>query len=155
MTGSISRARRAAVCWCLALLSGAAVAPAHAEQFRRYDQWVVHYNAVRADFIPAEVAVAQGITRSKARGLVNITVLRTRDDGNTEPSEAQITLSVSNLAGQSQSVRLRPVRETGALYYIGEFRIGGQDTYRFDAELQPFGSEQVYKLKFAQELVAE
>ncbi|MCE3002085.1 MAG: DUF4426 domain-containing protein [Xanthomonadaceae bacterium] len=137
------------------LAATAALAPAWALRFATYDGFEIHHNAVRADFIPTEVARAQGITRSGSRGLVNIAVLRRAEGGTTSPAEASITLTVFNLAGQSQAVRLRPVREPNALYYIGEFRISGTDTYRFEAEVQPDGAPRAYPLRWSQQLFAD
>ena len=129
--------------------------PALAMRFATFDGFEIHHNAVRADFIPAEVARAQAITRSASRGLVNIAVLRRAEGGGTSPAEASITLTVFNLAGQSQAVRMRPVREPDALYYIGEFRISGTDTYRFEAEVQPDGAPRPYRLRWSQQLFAD
>lgn len=132
-----------------------AAAPALAMRFATFDGFELHHNAVRADFIPAEVARVQGITRSASRGLVNIAVLRRAEAGGTSPAEASITLTVFNLAGQSQAVRMRPVREPDALYYIGEFRIAGTDTYRFEADVQPDGAPRAYRLRWSQQLYAD
>lgn len=135
----------------IALLASAA---AGAAQFRTFAGNEVHYNAVRADFIEPEVAVQHGITRSASRGLVNIAVLRKPDgEGIGTPITAEIVLTVENLAGQSQAVRLKEVREATAIYYIGEFRITGTDTYRFSAEVKPEGAERWYNLRWAQQLV--
>jgi hypothetical protein len=128
---------------------------ASAAKFVTFDRFELHHNAVRSDFIPAEVAVAQGISRSASRGLVNIAILRRDDSGGKAPSEAVITLTVFNLAGQSQAVRMRAVREPDALYYIGEFRIAGIDTYRFEAEIEPAGAARAYSLRWSQELFAD
>lgn len=137
------------------LAASAVIVPAWALRFATYDGFEIHHNAVRADFIPAEVARVQGITRSASRGLINIAVLRRAEGGTTSPAEASITLTVFNLAGQSQAVRLRPVREPNALYYIGEFRISGTDTYRFEAEVQPDGAPRAYPLRWSQQLFAD
>lgn len=135
----------------LAIAAGAA----GAAQFLTFDRWEIHHNAVRADFIPAEVARVHGITRSTSRGLVNIAVLQRSESNATAPSAASITLNVYNLAGQSQAVRMRPVQEPDALYYIGEFRISGIDTWRFEAEVQPEGATRPYRVVWRQELHAE
>lgn len=139
----------------LALLLCLAAGSAGAAQFMTFDRWEIHHNAVRADFIPAEVARVHGITRSTSRGLVNIAVLQRAESGSATPSAAGITLTVYNLAGQSQAVRMRPVQEPDALYYIGEFRISGVDTWRFEAEVQPEGATRPYRVVWRQELFAE
>jgi hypothetical protein len=128
---------------------------AHAERYRTFDGYEVHYNAFRADFITAEVANTHGLTRSASRGLLNIAVLRRNEDGTTTPVEAVLTVNVANLADQTQAVRMKAVREAGALYYIGEYRISGEDTYRFEVDVQPGDTGRTYSLRFVQQLLAD
>ncbi len=128
---------------------------AHAERFRSYDGYEIHYNAFRADFISPEVANRHGLTRSGSRGLLNIAVLRRNEDGGTTPVDAVMTVTVANLAGQTQAVRMQTVREAGALYYIGEYRISGEDTYRFEVDVQPADTARTYSLRFVQQLFAD
>ncbi|MFN7552744.1 MAG: DUF4426 domain-containing protein [Pseudomonadota bacterium] len=137
------------------LLLAALVAPAWALRVATFEGFEIHHNAVRADFVPAEVARSHGITRSTSRGLINIAVRRRTESGATAPAEATITLTVFNLADQSQAVRMRLVREPEALYYIGEFRISGNDTYRFEAEVQPEGAARAYRLRWSQQIFAD
>jgi hypothetical protein len=128
---------------------------AGAEQFRSYDNYEIHYNALRTDFLTPTVARANAITRSKNRGLLNITVRRRNGDGTTSPSEAQVIVTVYNLIGQSQAIPMRVVKEPEAIYYIGEFRISGVDTYRFEASVTPADTSKTYELRFAQQLYAD
>jgi hypothetical protein len=130
-------------------------AASNAAQFRVFGDYEIHHNAVRADFIPTAVANAQGITRSATRGLVNIAVLRRTPAGDKRAAEAEITLTVFNLAGQSQAVRMRKVSEPDAIYYIGEFRISGIDTYRFEADVEPEDAGRAYALRWSQQLFAD
>lgn len=146
--------RRTVLC-LLALAALALAGIASASQFRTFGGYEVHYNAFRADFVPEEVAIRHGITRSASRGLVIIAIRDKREGGLGKPVEAVITLTAENLAGQSQAVRLKPSREGEDLHYLGEFRLAGSDTWRFDAEVQPAGSERAYRLRWAQPLVAE
>jgi hypothetical protein len=126
-----------------------------ASQFRTFGGYEVHYNALRADFVPPEVAIRNGITRSAARGLVIIAVRDMRGGGLGVPAEAEITLTAENLAGQSQAVRMKATREADAIHYLGEFRLAGSDTWRFEAEVRPGDDERSYRLRWAQPLVAE
>ena len=147
---SAARLRLSVACLLLAL-----TAPGAAAEFVTIGDHQIHYNAVRADFIPASVARAHGLTRSGTRALVNITVLRRADDGTTTPMAASITLQVRNLLGQTQNVTMRAIREPRALYYIGEFRISGVDTYRFEAVVEPEGGRGPHTLRWSQELFAD
>jgi hypothetical protein len=142
-------------CWIVALALLAGIGSAHAEQFRTYDNYQIHYNAVRTDFLTPTVARANAITRSKNRALLNITVRRVNPDATTSPSEAQVIATVFNLAGQSQSIPMRAVKEPEAIYYLGEFRIAGEDSYRFEVSVTPADVARTYDLRFAQQLYAE
>ena len=137
------------------LLAALALAPpaARAEQFVRAGGFEIHYNAFHADAVPAEVATAHGLVRSGNRGLVNVTVLSAGEGGVGRPAEASVTGSVSNLAGQRQSLTFRAVREATALYYLADFPIAGEDVYRFALEVTPAGANRAETIRFDQPLV--
>ncbi len=137
-------------------LTGALLAhPARAEQFVVSGDYQAHYNAFRSDFITAEVARANNLTRSTKLGLVNISVLKRQPDGTFAPVEATVVMSVENLLGQKQAIVPRAIREPGALYYLGDFAISGTDTYRFSATIKPTDGGREFSLRFNQELVAD
>lgn len=139
----------------LALLWLLAAPAARAEQYRSFGDYEVHYNAVRSDFIDAGAAAQHGITRSATRGLLNIAVLRRDADGGQRHLEAMFAVSVRGGDGEPRTVRMRPVREPGVLYYIGEFRIAGEDTYQFDLEVRPADGTERFRIRFGQTLLAE
>ena len=141
---------RATWFFALALLASAA---ALAEQFVRAGGFEIHYNAFHADAVPAEVAAAHGIVRSGNRGLVNVTVLTPVEGAVARPTEASVEGSVSNLAGQRQSLAFRAVREADALYYLADFPIAGEDVYRFTLEVTPAGATRAETIRFDQPLV--
>lgn len=147
--------RQCALATLLALAALAVAGGASASQFRTFGGHQVHYNAFRADFVPQEVAIRNGITRSASRGLVIIAVRDMRGGGLGVPVEAEITLTAENLAGQSQAVRMKAAREGEDIHYLGEFRLAGSDTWRFEAEVRPGDDERSYRLRWAQPLVAE
>lgn len=137
----------------VALAGALACAPAAAEQFVRAAGFEIHYNAFHSDAVPAEVASAHGIARTRSRGLVNVTVLAPRDGGVGHAAEARVAGSVVNLAGQRQALEFRAIREAGALYYLAEFAIAGEDLYRFALEVQPAGAARAESIRFQQPLV--
>ena len=140
----------------LLALSWLLAAPAaRAEQYRSFGDYEVHYNAVRSDFIDAGAAAQHGLTRSATRGLLNIAVLRRAADGGQRHVEAAIDVTVRGRDGEPRPVGMRPVREPGVLYYIGEFRIAGEDTYRFEVEVRPAESSERFRIRFGQALLAE
>jgi len=50
---------------------------------------------------------------------------------------------------------MRPIREPGVLYYIGEFRIAGADSYRFELGVQPADGTERFDIRFSQQLLAD
>jgi hypothetical protein len=95
-----------------------------------------------------------GIARSRYRALVNVTVLAPEPSGLARPSEASVRGSVANLAGQRQALEFRAVREADALYYLAEFRIAGEDRYRFELAVRPAGAARAETIRFEQPLEA-
>ena len=142
-------------CLVAPLLALALPVPVRAEQFRTFGEFEVHYNAVRSDFIAPDAAAQHGLTRSATRGLLNIAVLRRADDGTQVHSEAALEVSVRGSEGEARVVRMRPIREPGVLYYIGEFRIAGADTWQFELEVLPADTAESFNIRFSQQLLAD
>lgn len=130
---------------CLSALSG------HAENSRDFGQYVVHFNALATDQLPARVAREYRITRSKNRGMINITVLRKVLGSPGQPVHAFVEVTGTNLAGQYRRIPVREVREGNAIYYIGEFGVTHEETIRFDVQARPQGSPDTLKLEFSQD----
>jgi hypothetical protein len=130
---------------CLSALSG------HAENSRDFGQYVVHFNALATDQLPARVAREYRITRSKNRGMINITVLRKVLGSPGQPVHAFVEVTGTNLAGQYRRIPVREVREGNAIYYIGEFGVTHEETVRFDVQARPQGSPDTLKLEFSQD----
>ncbi len=127
-----------------------AASPARAEQMQDFGDHVVHFNAVTTDFLSPEVAKAYGIRRSRTRGLLTVSVMRRLVAGATKPVPARVEARAVNLAGQLKRIRMREIREEGAIYYIGEFPLAGSETLDFEIEVRPEGVEHPYKVRFRQ-----
>ncbi|HWU52508.1 MAG TPA: DUF4426 domain-containing protein [Tahibacter sp.] len=144
----------------IGLLVGAAVllvllpSRGRGEQLQKFDDYIVHYNALSADMLPAEVAAAYKIARSSKQGLLNIAVQKT---GGAEPVPvaARISGNVANLAGQRSDMTVREIREADAIYYLAEFPVRGSDTLNFDLRITPADSPRSYTLKFSKNYVTE
>lgn len=127
-----------------------AAAAAAGEQVRRIDGYEIHYNAFRADFLPAAMSAKHGLTRAADRALLNVTVLRPRSDATLEAIEAEVSATVARDGASPVEVRLRPVREPGSVSYIGSFRLDGDDAYRFELTVKPFGASRAHVVRFRQ-----
>jgi hypothetical protein len=120
----------------LFLLSLAMCLPtlAQAENSQEVGDYIVHYNALSTESLPPSVASAYRITRSKNRGLLNISVLK--KGGNFEGVSADIDASATNLTGQLRTIILRQVKDQNAVYYLAEFSVADQETLDFSIQVE-------------------
>lgn len=139
----------------LAALLLCAATAAGAEQVRRVAGHEIHYNAFRADFLPASVAKRHGLTRATDRGLLNVTVLRPRSDATLESIEATVTAFASRRGEARTEIRMRPVREPGSVSYVGAFKIEGEPPYDFELHVQPFGAARSATIRFRQVVASQ
>lgn len=142
----------------LALLVGLTALPpaALAQQSREFNDYIVHYNALRTDLLPPQVAQGYGIRRSSTRALVNITVMKKGDGGSETPVAAKIEVNATNLTGQRRDVQLREIRDTeGAIYYVGELPVHNLETYQFKVRVMPESESEPLLVDFRQQFYTE
>src|SRR5579885_1899796 len=72
---------------------------AAAEHTMSFGAYTVHYNALASGLLQAEVARRYGITRSKGRGVLNVSVLKKTATG-TVPVKAAVSATAANLSAQ-------------------------------------------------------
>lgn len=130
---------------------------AFAQQSREFNDYVVHYNALRTDLLPPQVAQGYGIQRSSSRALLNVTVMKKGTDGReVNAVAARIDVNAKNLTGQRREVELREIRDgDGAIYYVGEFPVHNLETYQFKLEVLPEGETEPLLVDFRQQFYTE
>ena len=109
---------------------------------------VVHFSAQSTDQLPAEIARAYDIVRSKNRAMLNVSVLRKPD---SVPVNAVITVKTRNLAGQLKSVSMRQINDGDAIYYIGELSVANRETLVFDISVTPEGATTPADVRFVRQ----
>lgn len=126
------------------------------ESFKEFGNYEVHYNAVRADQISAEIARAHGIERSKNRVMLNVTILRTdAEHAPRKPVKGQVSVDAYNLNGQLKAMEVRQVTEGEAIYYIGEVPISGSEILVFDIKAIPENTTAPFEVKFKREFFSD
>lgn len=136
--------------------SGAPPARPSEASFQQFGNYEIHYNAVRADQIPAEVARAHGIERSKNRVMLNVTMLQKIGDGAPrKPVKGSVSVDAYNLNGQLKNMEMRQVTEGEAIYYIGTTSISGSEILVFDIKAAPEGETTPFEVKFKREFFAD
>ncbi len=106
---------------------------AFAESSKTIGNFIVHYNAISTESLPPTVARAYGITRSKNKGLLNISVLK--KGAGFQGVEAKIDVSATNLTGQLRDIQLRKIVEQNAIYYISVFSVANRETLDFSIKV--------------------
>jgi hypothetical protein len=94
-----------------------------AQQSATFGKYEIHYNAINANMLPAQVAQGYGIKRSASRALVNITVMDTSMGEYGTPLHAVVMTNSINLTGQRRNIEMREIEEWKEQFYIGEFAI--------------------------------
>lgn len=127
-----------------------------AQQAQDFGRYVVHYNVINSNLIPAQVAQGYGIKRSASRALVNITVMDTSAGEPGQAVQAQITTQAINLSGQRRDVDMREISDPeGGLYYIGELPIHNMENYNFKVNIKLADEPKAFELEFRQQLYTQ
>lgn len=114
------------------------------QQMQTLGDWDVHYNAFPSTFITADVAKTYGIQRSRYLGLINISILSSKDE--TALSKT-VTVTARNLLGTTRELEVREIREQNAIYYIAEVPHRNEETYRFTVTIKDADSSQIFKFQ--------
>jgi len=128
---------------------------AAAENSKDFGEYVVHFNALATDLLPPKVAREYHITRSRNRGMINITVLKKVLGSPGQPVHARVEARAENLVGQARDIRLREIREGNAIYYIGEFRVAHEETLKFTVWARPQGTQKSLEVHFSQDFYTD
>jgi len=111
---------------------------------KSFGPYTIHYNAFSSDFLSPPVAKSYGITRSKNRAILNVTITKKGDAGQRIPIEANITSNAFNVYQQAKPLTMRKIEEKDAIYYIAEFPVANEETINFKIDAQdstsPIGS---------------
>jgi hypothetical protein len=121
------------------------------KSFTESGEYVVHYNAQATEMLPPEVARAYGIQRSANRAMITVSVIKKREGTIGDTVAADVTVSASNLTGQLKSVETREIRESQAIYYIGEVGVANRETLIFDISVKPEGETTPITARFRQQ----
>ena len=113
--------------------------------------YIIHHNAFTTDTLSPEVARHYQLTRSKNRGMLNVSVIKGVPGTTGRSVRAEVTAQAVNLAGQSREIELREITDGDAIYYIGDFRVTHQETLNFTLQVTPEGSTESYTARLSQE----
>lgn len=144
----------------IALAAVAAVAlvqglTATAEPSTRIDGFTIYHNAVNADTLSPDVARALGIQRSKARGVLNVSVIKDQAGTPGTPVSALVDVVILDAADQRTPVPMREIEAQGAVSYLGQFPIANGQELVFELKVRPAGVTEPTIVRMAQEFFIE
>jgi hypothetical protein len=129
---------------------------AQANNGYNFDKYVVYHNAFTADTLPASMASAYGILRSKYKGVLNLSIQQKAGEGKfNKPVNARVTVKAVNLTGQMKELDSRRVTEGEAIYYISEFRVSNEEIVTFNIEVLPEGEKTPLEFKFKRQFYTD
>ena len=136
---------------CLCLLLACFLTPfSIAQQSERFGPFELHYSVVNSTFIDPDIAASYGITRGKKRAFLNLAV-REHVDGRTVARDMMLQGRTWDLM-QNQTLTFKEIKETGAIYYIAEFKFINEEWRFFEIDFRPQGAEKTYTFKFKHQL---
>ena len=122
----------------------------NAEQKQVLGSWDVHYIALNTTFLTPQVAKQYGIVRSKFNGLINISVLDSKDKS---AQSVVLTGEAKNLIGVIKKLTFKQVQEGKAIYYLAVLPFSDREQYRISININD-GLEQK-TLKFQHKFYAD
>ena len=135
----------------LGALTFFAAAQAVAENSTSVDGYTVHHNAFTTDTLTPQVAKAYQIQRSSNRGLLNVSVIKEAPGTTGTSIPARVSAKILTLTGQQIPLSMREIRDTGALYYIGEFPVHEGQTLNFAIQVIPQGRKEPIRIRMDQQ----
>jgi hypothetical protein len=125
------------------------------ESSKDFGEYVLYFNAVLTDQLTQDIAGEYGIVRSKSRALLNVSIHRKRDNGQTEAVTGAVSASAINLNGQLKTMTLREIREEAAIYYIGELAITDGEILIYTVDATPSNEPSRFTVRFKKQFFVE
>jgi hypothetical protein len=127
-----------------------------AQQSLELGEYVIHYNALKTNLLPAQMAQAYGIQRSDNHAMLNVTVLKRAEDGPDKPMEANVIAGAVNLSGQRRTIEMQKISDaSGAVYYIGVLRVYNLEQLNFSVNVEIEGLAEPAVIEFSQKFYTE
>jgi hypothetical protein len=107
------------------------------ESSKDFGEYVLYFNALLTDQLSPAIAREYGIVRSKSRAMLNVSIHRKLENGQTEAVTGAVSSSAINLNGQLKTMALREIREELAIYYIGELAVTDGEVLIYTIDATP------------------
>lgn len=134
--------------WFLGIVAALFISVSHAEQVTTFGPYQLHYNTFESTFLTPEIAHQYGLTRSKARGLLNVAVTSQEQGKLPQSKRAIISASVTNLLGQIVPLEFITIEEGDSIYYLAPFTKTDDEILKFTVQAKLNADSQPMTVKF-------
>ena len=125
------------------------------EGHKDFGEYVLYFNALLTDQLSPDIAREYGIVRSRSRALLNVSIRRKLDNGQSESVTGAVSASAINLNGQLKTMTLREIREDTAIYYIGELGITDGEVLIYTIDATPSNDPSRFTVRFKKQFFVE
>jgi hypothetical protein len=125
------------------------------ESSKDFGEYVVFFNALKTDQLTPEIARQYGIVRSKNRAMLNVSIHRKLENGQTEAVTGAVAASAINLTGQLKTMTLREIREDRAIYYIGELAVTDSEVLVYTLDVTPGNEPSRFTVRFKKQFFVD
>jgi hypothetical protein len=125
------------------------------ESNKDFGEYVLYFNALNTDQLSPDIAREYGIVRSKSRAMLNVSIHRKLENGQTEAVTGAVSASAINLNGQLKTMTLREIREDAAIYYIGELAITDGEVLIYTIDATPSNDPSRFTVRFKKQFFVE
>ena len=125
------------------------------ESHKDFGEYVLYFNALNTDQLSPDIAREYGIVRSKSRAMLNVSIRRKLDNGQSESVTGAVSASAINLNGQLTTMTLREIREDTAIYYVGELGITDGEVLIYTIDATPSNDPSRFTVRFKKQFFVE
>jgi hypothetical protein len=117
----------------------------------------IYYNAFESDMLSPETALSYGITRSKNRMVLTVSVRKGEKNAllGTKAVEANIIAEAKNLTAQIKTLKMKKVTQGEAIYYVSNFKVDNEETLHFTIQVEPEMQGREHEIKFKQQFFVD
>lgn len=121
------------------------------EQFELGDH-TLYYTLFNSTFVPADIARAYQLKRSKYEWLLNVVVSKNGQHGGVP---VKLSGHNANLLGQQKRLEFKEIKETGTVYFLAPIRVSGEDILHFELQVTLPGSTESHTIKFTDKVISD
>lgn len=136
----------------LGLLGCLACANSHAEEQFELGDHTLYYTLFNSTFVPADIARAYQLKRSKYEWLLNVVVSKNGEHGGVPVKLSGLT---ANLMGQQKRLKFNEIKETGTVYFLAPIRVSGEDVLHFELQVTLPGETEAHTIKFTDKVISD